>query len=107
MGSEYAPDRLSIGATLAAMAASALGGGAATLLVWFILSGTNLPAFANSNLTTAVATAGTVVICVVVAVGCWLWLHGPKQLKPLVYLACYLAPAGIVCTTTALSLIHI
>ncbi|EPD68048.1 hypothetical protein HMPREF1219_02472 [Corynebacterium pyruviciproducens ATCC BAA-1742] len=104
MGSEYAPDRLSIGATLAAMAASALGGGAATLLVWFILSGTNLPAFANSNLTTAVATAGTVVICVVVAVGCWLWLHGPKQLKPLVYLACYLAPAGIVCTTTAIPL---
>lgn len=104
MDNEYAPDRLPLARTLAAMAAAGVGGGLATFIVWFALKHTTLPAFTSSNLTTAVATAGTVILCLLVAVAVWCWFHGPKQLRPLVYLVTYLAPAGLVCTTTAVPL---
>ena len=104
MGNEYAPDRLPLATTLAAIAAAGVGGGLATFLVWFALRHTNLPAFTSSNLTTAVATAGTVIVCLAAAAAVWCWFHGPTKLRPLVYLVCYLAPAGIVCTTTAVPL---
>ena len=104
MDNEYAPDRLPIARTLAAMAAAGVGGGLATFIVWFALRHTSFPAFTSSNLTTAVATAGTVIICLAAAATVWCWFHGPRILRPLVYLVTYLAPAGLVCTTTAVPL---
>lgn len=111
----YAPDMLSRGRTVAAVAAAALGGGLFTLVAWAVLKQTTLPAFNTSLVTRALATAGTVAVLVAVGVLTALWLldehrspHSPVS-RPrwrvaLTYAMSYLAPAGIVVPTLAIPL---
>lgn len=130
--------------TVLAMVAAALGGGVLTLVAWFTLNLTSLPAFSTSMVTKGLATAGTLVVLVAVALVVIFWLfdeHSANQRydsalgklravvrpkgkdapdeggvdKPvgltrprwrviLTYLVCYLSPAGLVVTTTAIPL---
>lgn len=71
---EYTTDLLGRRPTLLAMAAAAVGGGLFTLLAWFVLTFTSLPAFSTSMVTKALATAGTLVVLIGVGVLIALWL---------------------------------
>lgn len=136
----YATDQLSYRHTAWGVAAAAIGGGLFTLLAWFLLSLTNLPAFSTSMVTKALSTAATVVVLAVVAVLVIYWLldehqadtrrrhaiaeqvaagelaegehpeqpplelHRPRWRVILSYLVCYLSPAALVVSTTAIPL---
>lgn len=136
----YATDQLSHRHTVYGIIAAALGGGVLTLLAWYLLSLTNLPAFSSSMVTKALSTAATVVVLGLVAVLVIYWLLDEHQaearrryavaqrvaageiaegehpeLPPLEvrrprwrvilsYLACYLSPAALVVSTTAIPL---
>ncbi|RNE48279.1 hypothetical protein C5L39_10135 [Corynebacterium alimapuense] len=129
---DYTSDLVSRKATVAGIIAAGLGGGAFVLLAWFVLRLTSLPAFTTSNVTLALATAGTVATIVVVGVLITLWLldeqraprwwaSKPKALpaaepdaeleirRPrwrvvLTYLVSYLSPAALMISTTAIPL---
>ena len=105
---EYSPDRLSLPRTFAGMAAAAMGGGALSLAAWTILKSTSLPSFNTSMVTRSLATAGSVMTLVAVAVVLWLWIHRsthrPAWLTFLSYGLCYLAPAALVISSLGLPL---
>lgn len=71
---EYTTDLLNRRRTLIAMAAAAVGGGLFTLLAWYVLTFTSLPAFSTSMVTKALATAGTVLVLLAVGAVVVFWL---------------------------------
>lgn len=145
----YLTDQLSRKRTVLAIAVAALGSGVFTLLAWFVLGLTSLPAFSTSMVTKGLATASTLVVLVAVALVVIFWLFDEQSVdrrsvrrstdvagtgstaaevetdeedvdKPagleretitrprwrviLTYLICYLSPAALVITTTAIPL---
>lgn len=118
----YDADTLSRTATIWAIAAAALGGGLFSLLAWWVLDQTSLPAFNTSMVTRGLATAGTVVVVVAVgAVSLW-WLRDehlrkdrtagldgrpaprPRWRRILTHVVLYLSPAALVTTTVSIPL---
>ncbi len=74
-----------------------------TLAAWFVLSRTNLPAYASSNVTKALASAGGVIVLVVLALVLYAVLHSrtpfidwPRWRRTGTTVLCWLAPAGLV-----------
>lgn len=113
----YDPDVLSQAWTLAAIAAAAIGGGLFSLLAWWVLHQTSLPAFNRSMVTRGLSTAGTTMVVIAVGVLVYWWLRDehvgketgqpvsrPPWRKVLTYLVMYLSPAAIVTTTIAIPL---
>ncbi len=91
------------------------GAGAAasivTLGAWFVLSRTNMPAFSSSNVTKALASAGGVIVLVVVAFLLYAVLHARTPYpqwatwkRAATTLLCWLAPAGLVIAALAIPL---
>lgn len=135
---EYTTDLFSRRTTLFAMVAAAVGGGVFTLLAWYVLTFTSLPAFSTSMVTKALATAGTLLVLLAVGALVVFWLFDehrgtarrreklstaaagstaatvadtgelrvtrPRWRVILTYLVCYLSPAALVVTTTAIPL---
>lgn len=77
---EYTTDLLGRRHTLIAMAAAAVGGGLFTLLAWYVLTFTSLPAFSTSLVTKALATAGTVFVLIVVGILVVFWLLDEQRM---------------------------
>ncbi|WP_145942069.1 galactan 5-O-arabinofuranosyltransferase [Corynebacterium glyciniphilum] len=82
-----------------------------TLAAWFVLSRTNLPAYASSNVTKALASAGGVIVLVVVALVLYAVLHSrtpftdwPRWRRAGTTVLCWLAPAGLVIAALAIPL---
>ena len=118
------PDRWGRGATVAAILLAALAGAVATLAGWLVLRAVSLPAFNTSMVTRALATAGTVVVVAAVVVLCALWIRErdtdadktgantgadtdnprPRWRTWLTVAVTYLAPAGLVLTSTGVPL---
>ncbi|MCZ9309871.1 galactan 5-O-arabinofuranosyltransferase [Corynebacterium uberis] len=103
-------DRLSRAGLLGAMAGAGLGGGAFALVCWLVLKRISLPAFNTSMVTRALATAGSVAVLFLVA-GLALWwmrdsanLSRPRWRVWLTHAVAYLAPAGVVITSTGIPL---
>ncbi|MBC3186635.1 galactan 5-O-arabinofuranosyltransferase [Corynebacterium sp. zg-331] len=93
--------------TLLAMAAAPTAGAAFTLVIWFLVKQVTLPAFSTSMVTRALAAAGSAAVIVVVGVMMAWWMRGgwiPRWRRTLTYAAAYLAPAGLVVSTTGLPL---
>ncbi|MDO4910720.1 MAG: galactan 5-O-arabinofuranosyltransferase [Corynebacterium sp.] len=90
------------------VAAAFFGGAIFMLLSWMVLKRTHLPAFGGSMVSRALATAGTVLVLTVVAGLVMLWLNQKERpnrlLRGLTYVVCYLAPAALVMTSTAIPL---
>ena len=103
---EYTSDLLSTRRTLGGIAAAGLGGALLTLVAWLVLQQTNLPAFGGSQLSRAISTATTVLLVLVVMglVVLWLQKRPTGWRQALSYCVFYLAPAGLVVTTTAIPL---
>ncbi|MEZ2121906.1 MULTISPECIES: galactan 5-O-arabinofuranosyltransferase [unclassified Corynebacterium] len=74
-GAEFTSDALSDRATVLAIAAAGVGGGALTLFCWFILKLTHLPAFGGSLVSRALSTTGTVAVLLLVISLVFLWLR--------------------------------
>ena len=102
----FTKDMLSDRATIAAILGAGVGGALFTLLCWFVLKQTNLPAFGGSLVSRAIATSATVMVLVVVGVLAYLWLRGPTPTWRvwLTVLVSYLSPAALVVSTTAIPL---
>ncbi|WIM67865.1 galactan 5-O-arabinofuranosyltransferase [Corynebacterium breve] len=108
---EYAPDKVSTRATVLAFALYGFLGGFLTLVAWYILRASSLPAFNTSNVTPALATAGSFIILVTVVVFCLLWLKDNRENRPrprwrtvLTEALCSLAPTGLVITSLGIPL---
>lgn len=108
---EYGPDMLSMRKTLLSLCGALFGGGAFSLICWYLLKTTSLPAFGPSMVTRAISTLGSVIVLAVVAFLVIAWVMDEKRKQPhprwrvwLTYLTCYLAPAGLVVTTIAVPL---
>lgn len=108
---EYGPDMLSTKRTLLSICGALFGGAAFSLICWFLLKTTNLPAFGPSMVTRAISTLGSVLVLLIVAalIIAWVMDEKRKQAHPrwrvwLTYLSCYLAPAGLVISTIAVPL---
>ncbi|MDO4909749.1 MAG: galactan 5-O-arabinofuranosyltransferase [Corynebacterium sp.] len=110
VGIEYTKDRLGTWATLVSILCAFFGGGIFMLICWKVLKHTHLPAFGASMVSRALATAGTVLVLVVVAALVMLWLNASDQhrsrrlLRPITYVVTYLSPAALVMTSTAIPL---
>ncbi|MCK7677756.1 galactan 5-O-arabinofuranosyltransferase [Corynebacterium sp. CCM 9186] len=74
-GADFTSDALGGRATVLAIAAAGIGGGTLTLICWFILKMTSLPAFGGSLVSRALSTAGTVVVLLLVISLIFLWLR--------------------------------
>ncbi|MCJ7857536.1 galactan 5-O-arabinofuranosyltransferase [Corynebacterium kalidii] len=92
-----------------------LGAGAlaavVTLAAWFVLARTNLPAYSSSNVTKALASAGGVIVLVVLALVLYALLHArtpvvdwPRWRRAGATVLCWLAPAGLVIAALAVPL---
>ena len=95
------------GATIAGLAAAALGGGGATLAAWFVLDRLDLPAANTSEIAQALATLSLVALVAVVALVVWRRLANPaapRWLSGLAEAAAALAPAGLIVATLAVPL---
>ncbi|MDO5099174.1 MAG: galactan 5-O-arabinofuranosyltransferase [Corynebacterium sp.] len=108
---EYHPDLPSVKHTLLGIVVAALGGLVFTLACWFVLKTTNLPAFGPSMVSRALATFSTIILLAAVATVVVLWVMDEKKKtqRPfwrtaLTYVLCYLSPAGLVVTSTAIPL---
>lgn len=124
----YASDLLSKKATLLGIIGAGLGSGILVLLGWMVLKRVELPAFSTSTVLQAIGTACTVATLAVVG-GLLLWwlldeqradahrrkdttdtytpplrLRRPRWRVWLTHILCYLAPAGIVLSTTGIPL---
>ncbi|WP_420099364.1 galactan 5-O-arabinofuranosyltransferase [Corynebacterium sp.] len=99
------PDRTGRG--LLSFCGQILGAGSlasvVTLAAWFVLSRTNLPAYSSSNVTKALASAGGVLVLVVLAFVLYAVLHSRTAVADWarwrrigVVALCWLAPAGLV-----------
>ncbi|WP_291479018.1 galactan 5-O-arabinofuranosyltransferase [Corynebacterium sp.] len=82
-----------------------------TLAAWFVLSRTNLPAYSSSNVTKALASAGGVIVLVVLALVLYAVLHSrtpfvdwPRWRRAGATVLCWLAPAGLVIAALAVPL---
>ena len=64
---EYGPDMLNTRKTLLSICGALFGGAAFSLICWYLLKTTNLPAFGPSMVTRAISTLGSVIVIVVVA----------------------------------------
>ena len=71
----YETDIVSRGWTTAGIVAAAFGGGLFTLLCWFVLKQTHLPAFGGSYVSRAVGNAGTIAVLIVTMVLVYFWLR--------------------------------
>ena len=128
----YTSDLPSYRATSLGVIAAWAGAFVLSLAAWLALKQTSLPAFNTSMVSRAVATAGTIVILVLVGVFCWLWLRDehhanerfqrlladaedpatltqPPISRPrwrvwLTHAVCYMTPAGLVVTSLAIPL---
>ena len=74
-GADFTSDALGGRATVLAIAAAGIGGGTLTLICWFILKMTSLPAFGGSLVSRALSTAGTVAVLLLVISLIFLWLR--------------------------------
>ncbi|MCK7675949.1 galactan 5-O-arabinofuranosyltransferase [Corynebacterium pygosceleis] len=74
-GADFTSDALGGRGTVLAIAAAGVGGGALTLVAWFILKLTSLPAFGGSLVSRALSTAGTVAVLLLVISLTFLWLR--------------------------------
>lgn len=102
---DYDLDRHDMPRTLLGILAAGLGAVILTLLAWKVLKTTSLPAFANSEQTKALATAGAVII-VAVASGCAVLGH-KRRTRPYTlfcHAVLYLSPAALVITTLGIPL---
>ena len=66
---------MSRGWTTLGIVAAAFGGGLFTLLCWFVLKQTHLPAFGGSYVSRAVGNAGTIAVLIVTMVLVYFWLR--------------------------------
>lgn len=96
------PARPSLRATLIGMVVAVLVGPAATLVAWWVLKHTSLPAFGGSFVTRSLASGTAVLVLGLMGLVCYLNWYTPKyrirkyQNHPLLYLISYLAPAGLI-----------
>lgn len=127
----YIDDAIALPSTLLRLI---MTGGAATIITlgaWFVMSKANLPAFNNSYVLKALATAGIILTTLLVAVACYRWLHprtrttlrsllgNPAKAKPTAQTSrwmqsrlgrfaltsiCYLAPTALVIASLAIPL---
>lgn len=104
----YTPDAVTTGRTIASVLIYGVLGGLLTLVAWFILRATNLPAYSASNVTRALSTAASLVVVALVVLVVLRWVRGPGQRtrvgSVLSEAVCYLAPAGLVVTTLGIPL---
>lgn len=102
----FTKDMLSDRATIFSILGAGVGGALFTLLCWFVLKQTNLPAFGGSLMSRAIATCATFLVLIAVGVLSYLWLRGsaPKWRVWLTIVVSYLAPAALVVSTTAIPL---
>ncbi|MBZ8177435.1 hypothetical protein GP475_00870 [Corynebacterium poyangense] len=124
----YATDLPSQRATLLGILGAGLGGGGFVLGCWAVLKRVDLPAFSTSMVLRALATACTIGLLLVVGglLLWWLWdeqsadaarrkkmgetstplleLHRPRWRIWLTHVACYIAPAGLVFSSTGIPL---
>ena len=103
-----APTRPSTGLMplLGRIAGAGLLAAVVTLAAWFVLARTHLPAFSNSNVTKALASAGAVLVLLVLFLVIFRLFHpgqgknGRAEAGPVAravgVLVCWLAPAGLV-----------
>ena len=107
---EYDADLVSRRASLAGIAAAALGGGLVTLLGFFAFKTVSLPAFSTSMVTRALSTAGTVLTVAAVGALCVWWINDehkgsrPRWRAWLTTALCYISPALLTLTTIGLPL---
>ncbi len=115
----YAPDAVSSTRTYVSVLVYAALGGVLSLLAWFVLRSTSLPAFSTSNVTRAISSAATIILVVAVVLVVLMWLRDanraktangtagparPKWKEILSEVVCYLAPAGLVITSLGIPL---
>ena len=107
----YSPDRHTRTGTLLGVVCAALGGGLATLLAWFLLKSTNLPAFGPSMVSRAIATFAALCIILILAILSYQWTRDehhrtahPIWRTWLTYGAFYLGPAGLIVATLGIPL---
>ena len=107
----YSPDSLKLGPMFAGIAAAIIGSGVFTLGMWWILKQTSLPAFSTSNVTKALASAGTLMVLIAVGVLVGMWLFDEHASRPhprwrviTTYVVTYLSPAALVVTALAIPL---
>lgn len=118
----YDSDILSRKGTVWATVAAAIGGGLFSLFAWWVLHRTSLPAFNTSMVTRSLATAGTLVVLVIVGILVMWWLRDehrakdhaagltdeevtrPRWRRILTHAVLYLSPAAIVTTTISVPL---
>ncbi|WJZ01389.1 Arabinofuranosyltransferase AftA [Corynebacterium freiburgense] len=102
----FTKDLMGDRATVFSVLSAGVGGALFTLVCWFVLKQTNLPAFGSSEQLQAIATAGTFAVLVVVGVLSYLWTRDntKRWLRWLTLPVSYLAPAALVVTTTAIPL---
>lgn len=102
----FTKDLMGNRATVFSILSAGLGGALFTLVCWFVLKLTNLPAFGGSKVLQAIATTGTFLVLITVGVLSYLWIRGTekKWLRWLTILVSYLSPAALVVTTIAIPL---
>ena len=100
-------DPLSVKSTLARLITVGGAAGFITLAAWLIMARVDMPAFNSSYVLRALATAGSITITIAAAWICYAWARGGITRRSWRFLAQtlgYLAPAGLVITTTAVPL---
>lgn len=100
-------DSLSMRSTLIRLVL--VGGAAAlcTVAAWFVMHRVSMPSFNSSYVLRALSTAGSILITIVVAWICYAWVqgkHSSAAMRFVMQALGYLAPAGLVITTTAIPL---
>lgn len=107
----YSPDPLKLGPMIAGLFAAIIGSSVFTLGMWWLLKQTSLPAFSTSNVTPALASAGTLLVLIAVFgfLGWWLFDEHSSRPRPrwrvaVTYAISYLSPAALVVTTLAIPL---
>lgn len=99
----FAPDALSVKQAIVAMLVAFFGGALLTLIAWFVLKQTSLPAFGGSMVTRALTTATVVIVVVLVAF--LMYLHAVRNrsgesakpwLRGITYFMSYFSPAMLV-----------
>ena len=108
---EYKPDVLPYASTVWRILAAVVGGGAFTLMSWFVLHAVSLPAFNTSMVTRALAAGGSFAVILLTCALMWMWKRDELLMRPrptwrrvLTEVVATLMPAGLVLTSLGIPL---